>query len=943
LVIEVVKIHPYNLYRQIYDVNPQQISIRRLEMRPMRLLLSITILLSILGSSGVIAAPTAPDSPDSLGTLTPIGGLESSLIFEIVLQGNYAYTGFASTLVVIDITDPSNLTRVASLRLGGQINAMVATEDYLYITSMSIPEPTNETGLWIVDISDPLAPVKAGFYPATWPFNIAVQGEIACLLVEDRLELIDVSNPHAPRLLGTLFDVVNFNDIAISDGYVYLAGWEVRIVDISDPAQPFQAGAYTPPEYSYTDPQIELSNSTLYYLDSYGLQVLDISSPTAPVLAGTLDLYNQGSMDIALSGDTVYLATHVCLYDSFGGVQECFGGVQIIDASVPVSPTLSGEYRSNDLTDITSISTAGGYVFLTHPGEVQSIDATLPSSPVLVDILESPLDIPDEFVVAGDYAYITNYWLYGGRFSLRIADISDPSQPVVVGQFETGSVVDVDVFGNTVILTEVDDDYPFERSSTYFIDVSNPQSPVEIGRYDSSEGNFSGVDVQGGYAYLTWEMASDLEWPEGTEDKVYVLDISDPTAPREVGIYELPLTEPFHKLYDIVVWGSYAYLLADEGLLILDVSDPENPVKVGEYFEPYVRDIALSGDYLFLAYASGISVLDIWNPAQPVEISTYDMDDYDYPTGIAFQEGLLYGASSSGLSVLDVSVRTTPTLVATFQSQSLSYSTDVSVQEDEIYFTTSEGFLILNLTGSISGVVRSPNRSPVPGVIITTNGTVTDTTDSKGVYLFEDLEPDSYTLTPFLAGYTFTPQQIQMVVPPSQVANFTLLPLPVSAVLTPGITTTLTYTDTQGLPTSFIFPQGLVSSTTTAYVTPTLGTAFFSSAFTGHAFDLALRAGEEPASSMTFSVPVSVTIQYSPEDTAVIIDTASLALYHLEEGGWVEANYDCDSGGTPPAQEPGIFRGVICQDGTYALFGATHAIALPQVSCGSDASEIIPP
>jgi hypothetical protein len=90
-------------------------------------------------------------------------------------------------------------------------------------------------------------------------------------------------------------------------------------------------------------------------------------------------------------------------------------------------------------------------------------------------------------------------------------------------------------------------------------------------------------------------------------------------------------------------------------------------------------------------------------------------------------------------------------------------------------------------------------------------------------------------------------------------------------------------------------------------------------------------------------VPVSVTIQYSSEDTAVISDTASLALYRLEGEIWVEADDRCSLAGTPLAQEPGIFEGAICQEGTYALFGTTHAIALPQVSYGLDPNDFIVP
>ena len=44
---------------------------------------------------------------------------------------------------------------------------------------------------------------------------------------------------------------------------------------------------------------------------------------------------------------------------------------------------------------------------------------------------------------------------------------------------------------------------------------------------------------------------------------------------------------------------------------------------------------------------------------------------------------------------------------------------------------------------------------------------------------------------------------------------------------------------------------------------------------------------------MTFPVPVSVTIHYSPMDTAVITDTLLLALYRQEGDVWVKNEDTC--------------------------------------------------
>ena len=77
----------------------------------------------------------------------------------------------------------------------------------------------------------------------------------------------------------------------------------------------------------------------------------------------------------------------------------------------------------------------------------------------------------------------------------------------------------------------------------------------------------------------------------------HVIDMAQPTAPREVGFLELIGSEK------IDVSNNYAYVTKfDGGLYIVDVSDPTNPTEAGFFNttgEPY--DIAAFGTYAYLA------------------------------------------------------------------------------------------------------------------------------------------------------------------------------------------------------------------------------------------------------------------------------------------------------------------------------------------------------
>ena len=107
----------------------------------------------------------------------------------------------------------------------------------------------------------------------------------------------------------------------------------------------------------------------------------------------------------------------------------------------------------------------------------------------------------------------------------------------------------------------------------------------------------------------------------------------------------------------------------------------------------------------------------------------------------------------------------------------------------------------------LEGQVTDHNLLPIEGVTLALSNGATDLTGPDGLYAFQDLVIGSYAITPTLDGYVFVPPFAVKEDFVSSWQSFILLAPPVSTTLEPGITTTLTYTDVQGLPTSFIFPS----------------------------------------------------------------------------------------------------------------------------------------
>ena len=144
---------------------------------------------------------------------------------------------------------------------------------------------------------------------------------------------------------------------------------------------------------------------------------------------------------------------------------------------------------------------------------------------------------------------------------------------------------------------------------------------------------------------------------------------------------------------------------------------------------------------------------------------------------------------------------------------------------------------------------------------------------------------------------------------------------------------TLTYTDTQGNPTSIQVPGGAVTETTTLFyvpadsVTPPPGLTF-----ANHAFRLeAYRAGRY-LPDLAFQAPVTVTIHYSDFDVGATDDT-TLILEYWDDSTWIDATATC----LPPSvldrhPEEHWLAVPICHLSRFALFGhGRHSVYLPLI------------
>ena len=268
------------------------------------------------------------------------------------------------------------------------------------------------------------------------------------------------------------------NDVYAAGDYAYIADRTngLRVVDISDPANPVEVGSYDPPG-STLGSGVFFSDPYVYLADGLGLLVLDVSDPTAPTEAG---FYNSigFAIKVELDGDYAFVAGRE-------------GGLNIADISDPANPQHVSNYFKAGSVHVQGIAVSGTFVFVAMDGQgLRVVDVSDPANPEEVGFFDTE-GAAEAVVVSGSYAYVAD-----GNDGLRIFDISDPSDPHEIGFYDTPSYAqDLDLLDNYVFVADG------ASSLLLAIDVSDPANPQLAGEYETN-GFVWGIFIADPYAYV---------------------------------------------------------------------------------------------------------------------------------------------------------------------------------------------------------------------------------------------------------------------------------------------------------------------------------------------------------------------------------------------------------------------------------------------------------
>ena len=167
----------------------------------------------------------------------------------------------------------------------------------------------------------------------------------------------------------------------------------------------------------------------------------------------------------------------------------------------------------------------------------------------------------DAMAVAGNYFYalydrqarVTPRDFFDEDTRLAVVDISDPGNPVVVGDWQDNSEVwlmglSVNQSATRAYITgQWPPPYGFESTHgyLYIIDIQNPSQPTEIGRYVFPLlGTPSSVSIARPTGDDALVVLADHSWGLGSENEkcgiLHMLDTSNPAAINEISTFALP-------------------------------------------------------------------------------------------------------------------------------------------------------------------------------------------------------------------------------------------------------------------------------------------------------------------------------------------------------------------------------------------------------------------
>jgi hypothetical protein len=291
---------------------------------------------------------------------TSMGGYETGgPISDLALADHYAFVAAgAEGLQILDLANPASPAFVATAtrETGGPAEAIQVVGNYAYLAD-------GDSGLQVIDLADTNGLVRVG---RCWTTNYAravcIIGTNAYVGTDTGLQIIDVSNPTNPVCTGAL-DAGQVEDIEVVSNTAYLAAGNLVVVDVSNPGQPSYV---TNCNFVSSTRAVQVVGQ-LAYVAGYastesnsanGLIVVDVSNPIQPFVAGFCATVAP-AQDVQIVGNLAYVIVSEAPNMEAGHPQSW---LQVIDVSNPIQPVPLGQCPISE--DAQAVQVVGNYAYI---------------------------------------------------------------------------------------------------------------------------------------------------------------------------------------------------------------------------------------------------------------------------------------------------------------------------------------------------------------------------------------------------------------------------------------------------------------------------------------------------------------------------------------------------------------------------------------------------
>jgi uncharacterized repeat protein (TIGR01451 family) len=299
----------------------------------------------------------------------------------VFVSGSYAYV-ISDTygLRIVNVSDPANPFVVNPTFTGTNNMGLTISGRGVFVSGSYAYVSTVNNGLRIVNVTDPANPfvINPTFSGSDdmgvtlYGRGVFVSGSYAYVITDTYgLRIVDVSDPANPFVVNPTYPAPNNmyttqtgNGVYVSESlglaYVVSNEYGLRIVDVSDPANPFVVNpTYPSPNDMYTTQSgmdVKVLGDYAYVVSvDYGLRIVDVSDPADPVVLNPI-FDPAANMFTTISGHGVDVSC------DYAYVVSQLYGLRIVDLSscgcgTPPSPPPTGGPYTLQISSVAGLGT----------------------------------------------------------------------------------------------------------------------------------------------------------------------------------------------------------------------------------------------------------------------------------------------------------------------------------------------------------------------------------------------------------------------------------------------------------------------------------------------------------------------------------------------------------------------------------------------------------